>query len=287
MNSLDQERASLGRFFQGHAQVVVLTGAGISAASGIPTYRDDKGRWRHSEPIKHQEFIADPERRRRYWARSMRGWPAVRDARPNAAHRALAALERSGRVGTLITQNVDRLHQQAGSHRVIDLHGRLDRVRCLDCGAHQCREALQQQLTAMNPLAASAPPAKARPDGDADLPDALVEKIQVPDCKACGGVLMPDVVFFGGTVPRPRVQTCMQAVDEADALLVVGCSLQVFSGYRFCRRAAEAGKTVAIINPGITRADDLADVKWRVDCGALLANFNHHLSPACVPGNPS
>ena len=287
MKSLDQDNASLSQFFAQHATVAVLTGAGISAASGIPTYRDDKGCWRHSEPIKHQEFIADPERRKRYWARSMRGWPAVRDARPNAAHRALATLERSGQVSTVITQNVDRLHQRAGSQRVIDLHGRLDRVQCLDCGDLQCREQLQQRLTAMNTLAITGVTASARPDGDADLPDALVEKIQIPDCTVCGGVLMPDVVFFGGTVPRPRVSTCMQAVDDADALLVVGSSLQVYSGFRFCRRAAETGKTLAIINPGVTRADDLAAVKWRSDCGALLTELTRGLHLSYAHGNPS
>jgi NAD-dependent SIR2 family protein deacetylase len=277
----------LGRFFQQHPRVLVLSGAGISAASGIPTYRDARGRWLHSEPIKHQEFISQPMRRKRYWARSMRGWPQVRDATPNAAHVALAALESAGHVSSLITQNVDRLHQRAGSRQVIDLHGRLDRVECLGCGEFQCRNILQQQLTAMNPATASGPSAHPRPDGDADLPDDVVDKIHVPDCPDCGGVLMPDVVFFGGTVPRARVDACMQALDDADALLAVGSSLQVFSGFRFCRRAAETGKPIGIINPGITRADDLASVKWRTDCSAILQGLTRHLCPSFFAGSPS
>jgi NAD-dependent SIR2 family protein deacetylase len=287
MHSLDQGIAALGRFFEDHQHVVALTGAGISADSGIPTYRDGQGRWLHSEPIKHQEFISSPLKRKRYWARSMRGWPAVRDAAPNRAHRALAALEQAGHISAVITQNVDRLHQQAGSERVIDLHGRLDRVQCLDCAAYQSRERVQARLLRLNPDTLHTATTAARPDGDADLPDTLVERVTAPSCTSCGGVLMPDVVFFGGTVPRERVHTCMHALDQADALLAVGSSLQVFSGFRFCRRAAESGKPIAIINPGVTRADELAGLRLRADCGDLLSGLTRRWRLASSPGSPS
>jgi NAD-dependent SIR2 family protein deacetylase len=287
MTSLDHATDSLRRFLGRHRRVVALTGAGISAASGIPTYRDRQGRWLHNEPIKHQEFLGDPRKRKRYWARSMRGWPAVRDAAPNPAHRALAALERAGHVSAVITQNVDRLHQRAGSQQVIDLHGRLDRVRCLGCDTLHCREAVQRELRRLNPARVHQVVSPARPDGDADLPDELVATFRVPACPDCNGVLMPDVVFFGGTVPRERVNSCMQLLADADALLTVGSSLQVFSGFRFCRRAAETAKPIAIINPGTTRADDLAALKLEMECGDILAGITRHLHPSSAHGNPS
>ena len=268
MNTAHDNLHALRSFLDGCERIVVLTGAGISLAGGIPTYRDQDGVWRHSEPIKHQEFLREPRRRQRYWARSMRGWPAVRDATPTAAHSALAQLERSGRVDLLITQNVDRLHQRAGSERVVDLHGRLDRVQCLDCGAMTSRDAVQEQLLHHNGLLPVA--ASARPDGDADLPEHLERDFVVPLCPQCAGTVMPDVVFFGGTVPRPRVEYCMQALERADGLLVVGSSLQVFSGFRFCRRASESGVPIAILNPGKTRADALAGLKLDADCQSLL-----------------
>jgi NAD-dependent SIR2 family protein deacetylase len=278
---------ALTQFVRANPQLLVLTGAGISLASGIPTYRDREGRWRHSEPIKHQEFLQDPDRRRRYWARSMRGWPAVRDASPNNAHHALASLERAGYVRSVITQNVDRLHQRAGSRQVIDLHGRLDRVICLSCGGHLCRNQLQEELTRLNTTNTGSISATPRPDGDVDLPDAIVESTQVPNCKECNGVLMPDVVFFGGTVPRPRVNTCMQALEEADALLAIGSSLQVFSGFRFCRRAEQLGKPLAIVNPGDTRADAMADLKISQDCGAVLEGIARELIRTSAGDNPN
>jgi NAD-dependent SIR2 family protein deacetylase len=287
MDSLDQESTALAHFLLRHPKVAVLTGAGISQASGIPTYRDSRGHWLHSEPIKHQEFVSEPARRKRYWARSMRGWPRVRDAMPNRAHQALARLEQAGHVQPVITQNVDRLHQRAGHQQVIDLHGRLDRVQCLDCGGFQCRNQLQNELTALNSVRLRTVNTPARPDGDADLSDDLVDTVQVPGCRECGGTLMPDVVFFGGTVPRQRVDACMAAVEEADALLVIGSSLQVFSGFRFCRRAAQANKPIAIMNPGVTRADDLAAVKWHSDCGALLSRVIRQLGLSSSPGSPS
>lgn len=256
----------------------VLTGAGVSAGSGIPTYRDARGTWLRNRPIQHQEFLADPAARRRYWGRSMVGWPGVRDARPNALHRALARWETLGHVECLITQNVDRLHQRAGSAAVVDLHGRLDRVRCLDCGADYPREWLQQQLERLNPQLPTLA-AVARPDGDADLDANQVEGIQVVDCQACGGVLMPDVVFFGGSVPQDRVARAFAAVESADGLLVVGSSLQVYSGFRFVRHAAGLGKPVVIVNEGITRADHLATLKITDNALALLEQTLNHWEP--------
>jgi len=284
--------AELDKFFADHRKVVVITGAGISASSGIPTYRDHKGIWRHSEPIKHQEFITEQRQRKRYWARSLRGWPAVRDARPNAAHLALAKLERQGKISLLITQNVDRLHQRAGSNAVVDLHGRLDQVRCLQCNASFAREHIQQRLLQANPgiaeaaarpIAARPIAARTKPDGDADVADGRVEQFSVPACEHCNGTLIPDVVFFGGTVPSRRVQDCMRAVDHSDAVLAIGSSLQVYSGFRFCRRAAALDKTLAIINPGITRADALASLQLRSACEPLLqavaSSCGRHITP--------
>jgi NAD-dependent SIR2 family protein deacetylase len=269
MHLIHPDVSDLNLFINSHPRLAVITGAGLSAASGIPTYRDARGVWRHSEPIKHQQFVDEHHQRQRYWTRSMLGWPAVRDARPNPAHLALARLESKGNISLLITQNVDRLHQRAGSSRVIDLHGRLDQVRCLECQARFCRERFQQELMQANPQV-SGPGMSPRPDGDAAVADTLAAKTLVPSCRACGGILIPDVVFFGGTVPAERVQACKEAVRQADALLVVGSSLQVYSGFRFCRLAAELGKPLAIINPGETRADTLASLKLRSPCERLL-----------------
>lgn len=247
-------------FFKQNQRIVVLTGAGISARSGIPTYRDANGRWLRNQPIQHNEFIQSHQRRQRYWGRSMVGWPGVRDAKPNAVHLALTRLEAEDLIELIITQNVDRLHQRAGSRHVIDLHGRLDRVVCLDCGVGCPRDDIQRQLEQRNPQH-SVLTAQIRPDGDADLSDEQVEGVTVVDCGHCGGTLMPDVVFFGGSVPRDRVDACQRAIDQADALLVLGSSLQVYSGYRFCKQAHAGQKPLAILNEGITRADDLASLK--------------------------
>ncbi|MDX1379979.1 MAG: NAD-dependent protein deacetylase [Xanthomonadales bacterium] len=252
-----------------HPKVVALTGAGISAASGIPTYRDDDGRWRGRAPIQHQQFIDDEASRRRYWARSMHGWRHVADARPNAAHHALAALEQAGVVTGLVTQNVDRLHQRAGQRRVVDLHGRLDRVLCLDCGFEKTRAEMQRALESLNPAVNGAEPSL-RPDGDAEVEDAWIAGFRVPPCPQCDGVLMPDVVFFGGSVPRVRVEAVVADIAAADALLVAGSSLAVYSGYRFCLMAVELGKPLVIVNRGPTRADGVATLLWREDCTEAL-----------------
>jgi NAD-dependent SIR2 family protein deacetylase len=265
--------AALEGFVRRHRRLLVLTGAGCSTASGIPGYRDRSGAWSGRAPVPYREFVESEPARRRYWSRSLLGWERVAAAAPNAAHRALAALERAGRVRTLVTQNVDGLHQRAGSRRVVDLHGRLDEVECLECGGRVSRHDVQRQLLAWNPgfaaaLAAGAD-APARPDGDAQW-EADVSGFQVPHCAWCGGVLKPAVVFFGENVPRSRVDAVLAALGEADALLVVGSSLMVFSGFRFCLAAREAGKPVAALNLGTTRADDLLALKVEDDCGSAL-----------------
>jgi NAD-dependent SIR2 family protein deacetylase len=260
--------ASLAAFIERHPRLFVLTGAGVSAPSGLPTYRDERGQWLYRRPIQHNEFLQQEHTRKRYWARSMLGWPAVRDAKPNNAHKALARLEREKKIVLLVTQNVDRLHQRASSRRVIDLHGRLDRVRCLDCGDLLEREGLQEQLKAANEQAWSES-SRQRPDGDRDIPDSALEQFRVPACQHCDGILKPDVVFFGGNVPRARLQSCVSALEQSDALVAVGTSLQVYSGFRFCRLAAKQGKPIAIINPGHTRADNLACLK--LECSAQSA----------------
>ena len=248
---------------------VALTGAGISLDSGIPTYRNDRGEWQRSDPIQHQDFIANEAARRRYWARSMAGWTYVAASKPNRAHTALAELEAAGHISLLATQNVDRLHQAAGHQRVVDLHGRLDRVCCRDCGASVERASLQQELAQLNP-AWHQTIGEVRPDGDAEVEDAVVDSMRVPPCKACGGTLMPDVVFFGGTVPKERVDAISTAIERSDALLVVGSSLMVFSGFRFARMAHKANKPVIIINRGKTRADALATLKIEADAADAL-----------------
>lgn len=270
---------SLEHHLNRYPRLVALTGAGISAASGIPTYRDDSGTWRRSDPIQHGDFVEQEAARRRYWARSMAGWSTVAASRPNRAHLALARLESAGHIPLLATQNVDRLHQRAGHRQVIDLHGRLDRVKCLDCGITLSRAHLQRELELSNPSWRDQI-AAIRPDGDAEVADAVVADMRVPDCRDCGGTLMPDVVFFGGTVPRDRVGRINDALESADGLLVAGSSLMVFSGFRFCRQASKLGKPIVIINRGQTRADELATLKIEADAGALLDQLANRLGNA-------
>lgn len=240
--------------------VAVLTGAGISTDSGIPDYRGATGAQRRSAPMTHQEFLRDPQARQRYWARSHVGWRTISDARPNASHLALAALERAGLVSGVVTQNVDGLHQAAGSQRVIDLHGRLDRVVCLECGDLTQRAEVDARLRSANVEWRSVVLAH-QADGDADLPADAVASFVMVDCRLCGGPLKPDVVYFGDNVPRPRVQDAERLVDAARSLVVLGSSLHVFSGRRFVVRAGERGIPVAIVNLGPTRCDAAADVR--------------------------
>ena len=242
-------------------RVVALTGAGCSTDSGIPDYRGPNTPPRKRPPIQHREFVDHEAIRRRYWARSVIGYPMLSRAQPNAAHHALAELEQGGAVVGLITQNVDGLHERAGSNGV-ELHGAIRRVRCLACDARTSRAALQERLLDANP-AYRERTAVATPDGDADLDDDA--RFEIVPCLACGGVLMPDVVFFGGNVPKDTLDAAWEVFDRGDVLLVLGSSLTVFSGYRFVRRASERGVPVAIVNRGPTRGDDLATL--RVDAG--------------------
>lgn len=277
MDAPQSIEAELARFLARHSRVLVLTGAGLSTASGIPGYRDKDGVRRGRTPIQGPEFRRNEATRRRYWARSMVGWATVSGAEPNAGHRAIAELECSGHIHSVITQNVDGLHQRAGSKRLIELHGNLHHVICLECQARYSRAGLQPQLERDNPDLARLL-AEPLPDGDAAVePDAL-QDFRVPACTACGGVLMPDVVFFGDNVPPARTAHALAEMEAADALLVVGSSLMVFSGYRFCRLAVAAGKPIAAINAGKTRADDLLSLKLELPAQEVLPRLVDLLS---------
>ena len=263
------ELQALLDFAQHHQRWLVLTGAGCSTASGIPDYRDAQGAWKRSEPMRFQLFVGDALARKRYWARSMLGWRTMAQARPTAAHQALVQLEVAGRIELLVTQNVDGLHNTAGSTSVLDLHGRIDTVCCLACGTRSPRAALQERLTRRNPGWLGRTVMSA-PDGDADLEAQDFAQFDVPPCGQCGGMLKPDVVFFGESVPRERVAAVRAALDRSDAVLVVGSSLMVYSGYRFVEDAAAACKPVVIVNLGRTRADALATLKVEYEVGAAL-----------------
>lgn len=248
----------------------MLTGAGCSTASGIPEYRDDEGNWKHRQPMQFAEFVAHASARQRYWAQSFAGWERISNAKPNAAHNALAELEQRGIVSSVITQNVDSLHRAAGSKNIIDLHGALRRVRCLDCDRTDSRRTFQSRLRDCNPEW-NALICAISPDGDAALSVEDFESFQVPTCAHCGGVVKPHVVFFGESVPALRVSRANEYLERSNALLVVGSSLMVFSGYRFARNASDAGKPIAIVNRGSTRADHLATHKLTADCTELLS----------------
>ncbi|PWF47671.1 NAD-dependent protein deacetylase [Massilia glaciei] len=250
----------LAAFLGRHRQVLVLTGAGLSTASGIPDYRDRDGARRGAAPIQGPDFRRHAAVRKRYWARSMVGWPLLEQARPNAGHHALAELESDGAIASLITQNVDGLHQRAGSVSLTELHGNIHAVVCLDCHAQFPRAFVQTQLERANPAPAGTGALPA-PDGDAQLEPGALDDFNVPDCIYCAGTLKPDVVFFGDGVPADRTARALAQIERADALLVVGSSLAVFSGFRFCRMAAASGKPIAAVNLGWTRADDLLELK--------------------------
>lgn len=248
------------------AEIAVLTGAGLSTDSGIPDYRGPHAPVRR--PMTIATFRSGPAARQRYWARSHVGWLRMTTAEPNAGHRALARLQAGGVVSTVVTQNVDGLHSAAGATPVIDLHGRLRDVSCLDCRQISARSALHERLLMLNPGFGDDVAPTARPDGDVELDD--VSDFLVAPCLACGGVLKPDVVFFGENVPAERVARSYAAVDAADALLVAGSSLTVLSGFRFVRHAARAGKPVVIVNRGVTRGDPYASVKLDAGCTPVL-----------------
>ena len=261
---------ALHDFIDRHRRLFVLTGAGCSTNSGLPDYRDSDGNWKRAQPMTYQAFMGDQAARQRYWARSMIGWQHFGRAQPNGAHRALACLEETGRSELLVTQNVDRLHQAAGSTRVVDLHGRLDLIRCMGCERRTSRATFQAELAQLNPWWTGLNAAGA-PDGDADIDAADFSSFTVPPCQHCGGVLKPDVVFFGENVPRERVDTATAHLAQADAMLIVGSSLMVYSGFRFAQAAARAGKPIAAVNIGRTRADALLSFKLEQSCEEALA----------------
>lgn len=249
---------------------VVLTGAGISTPSGIPDYRDNEGVRRGRQPMMYQEFLSAPESRRRYWARAMLGWPRIRQARPNAAHQALATLQSQHRISGVITQNVDTLHDQAGSPDVIELHGSLHRVLCLDCRETLDRQAVQLLMEAENPYLSGVDAVQA-PDGDTLLDPAFEARFQVPRCPFCNGDrLKPDVVFFGENVAQATAANATSSVDQAGGLLVVGSSLMAYSAFRLCRAITDLHKPLIAINFGKTRADDMLDLKIEASCEVLL-----------------
>ena len=286
MSSVNQRSADidslLGLLRDG--EVLLLSGAGISTESGIPDYRGPTGQKRESDPIQYREFVTSAAARQRYWARSAVGWPRVRAAEPNAGHTAVAALQAAGLVTGIITQNVDGLHQAAGSRRVVELHGSLYRAVCLQCGRLSDRDALQSAMLAHNP-GWETQQARITPDGDAVLPQELIDTFRPPECSTCGGALKPHVVLFGENVPRAVVQQAWQLLQHARMLLVVGSSLTVYSGFRFAERAAREGKPLALLNLGPTRADRLATLKIEAPIGQALQAAAAGLSVASThPG---
>jgi NAD-dependent SIR2 family protein deacetylase len=262
--------STLKSFVEKHRRLFVLTGAGCSTNSGIPDYRDGNGDWKRTQPVRFQAFVAEEKTRQRYWARSMVGWQRFGQAKPNDAHHALARLEADGRSQLLLTQNVDRLHQAAGSREVIDLHGRLDLVRCMACSNTIRRAEFQDQLIRLN-ASWGRLDAATLPDGDADLDGLDFSAFAVPACACCGGILKPDVVFYGENVPRDQVAEAQRHLAEADAMLIVGSSLMVYSGYRFALAAAQRGIPIAAVNIGRTRADDLLALKIEQRCETALS----------------
>jgi len=264
-------------------RLAVLTGAGLSTDSGIPDYRGPDSP--PSNPMTIRQFTSDPVFRQRYWARNHVGWRHMDDTLPNAGHRALAALEHAGVVSGVITQNVDLLHTKAGSENVVNLHGTYAQVVCLGCGFTLTRAQLADELESLNPgfveRAEAVGGIAVAPDADAMVSETA--SFRYVDCPRCGGMLKPDIVYFGESVPKDRVAQAYSLVDAADALLVAGSSLTVFSGLRFVRHAAAAGKPVAIINRGTTRGDEIATVKLDAGCSELLVLLVDELAPIPAP----
>jgi NAD-dependent SIR2 family protein deacetylase len=252
-------------------RVLILSGAGLSTESGIPDYRGPTGLARRAQPMTYQVFTGGAAARRRYWARSYLGWRHIARAAPNDGHRAVAELCRRGLLTGIITQNVDGLHQAAGAFGVTELHGSLHRVVCLSCGQRTARTELERRLEAANPgWVVDVRQAAVNPDGDAVLDDEATESFQVVDCSACHGVLKPDVVFFGENVPRPRAEACYAMVERSRALVVLGSSLTVMSGFRYVRHAARLQRPVVIVNQGETRGDAYATATLDAPLGPTL-----------------
>lgn len=270
-DDIDRAAAALAAFIAASGRVVVLSGAGCSTESGIPDYRSPGGSWSRHKPVHFGEFVRSAAARRRYWARSYAGWSRFAAAQPNRAHAAIRRLEDLGLVAHVITQNVDGLHQRAGSRAVIELHGSNHRVVCLACGGSWPREEIQSRIREANPHW-DAVELAAAPDGDAALADGAIDGFETPGCQECGGDLKPDVVFFGENVPRERVERSFAVVDDSPAMLVVGSSLTVWSGYRFVLAAKDREKPVAILNLGPTRGDAVATLRVAAKCGPALAH---------------
>jgi NAD-dependent SIR2 family protein deacetylase len=271
----------------GGGRVLVLTGAGMSTGSGIPDYRDADGRPRHTAVMTYDAFCGSATERRRYWARSHLGWPRIASARPNAAHLAVTALQRAGLLTGVVTQNVDGLHTAAGTEDVIDLHGRLATVVCLGCGARRPRLELALRLDAVNPgfRADAERVGASRPDGDLALDEAATRRFVVVDCRRCGGILKPDVVFFGEHVPATRFARSLALLDRSAALLVLGSSLMVGSGYRFVTAARRRGVPVAIVNRGVTRGDPAAAVRVDAALAGVLGEVGARVLAARPPSS--
>lgn len=278
MNTDDDDHR-LAECLSRYSRLFVLTGAGCSTASGLGDYRDAQGQWKRKQPITGQTFIGDELARKRYWARSYVGWPSFSKAQPGLAHMALQQLEERNLIVSLVTQNVDQLHQKAGHKRVVDLHGRLSSVSCIECQFEQSRDDYQQDLYSVNSWLNTLS-ADYAPDGDADLEIDDLSRIEVPPCPACNGLMKPDVVFFGENVGKATVAACMENLRTADALVVVGSSLMVYSGFRFCRDAQRRNQPIVIINNGKTRADELAHLKIEGDCGQRLQRVSNTLRNA-------
>ena len=267
----EQAGELLADFISRHPKLLILTGAGVSTDSGIPDYRDGEGSWKRKQPVQHGEFMASLQARQRYWGRSLIGWPVIRNAAPNPAHQQIAELESRGHGSLLVTQNVDRLHQKAGSLSAMDLHGRADEVICMTCGSRSTRDLVHERCANLNPGIRHYS-ATVAPDGDADL-ELDFSRFEIADCDQCGGILKPDVVFFGDYVPKQRVHSALDALNASDGLLVIGSSLMVYSGFRFCRYAKEWSKPIATLNLGRTRADSLVDLKLN----ARISETLYHL----------
>lgn len=260
---------SIAEMLQNRPAALALTGAGCSTESGLGDYRDRSGNWKRDQPITGSTFKKDPSARKRYWARSSIGWPHFSSARPARSHQALAKLETLGFLQHLITQNVDGLHQLAGHQDVIELHGNLATLSCVECASSVSRDQFQHDLLSLNPALATLD-AQSAPDGDADLDAESFDWLQIPQCSRCTGLMKPDVVFFGENVAKELVSKAMELLEGSGALLIAGSSLMVYSGFRFCRKAQELGLPIIIINQGITRADDLATLKIDADTGTSL-----------------
>ncbi|RUO33192.1 NAD-dependent protein deacetylase [Aliidiomarina soli] len=271
INTIAEAADELFNLLRHQAPLTVLTGAGISTDSGIPDYRDSQGAWKKAPPMQHQEFMSSTTARQRYWARSLHGWPTLYRAKPNSAHTALATWQQQGLIGTIITQNVDGLHQRAGGSQVIDLHGDANAMLCMECGQRSPRLHMHERCLALNTHYAEMTP-EVGADGDSHLEGDFSDFL-VPDCMACGGILKPDVVYFGDNVPRARVEQAQQALANSRGLLVIGSSLMVFSGFRFARQAHQAQQPLALLNIGKTRADDIADLRLQVHIEPTLRHL--------------